>query len=211
MDLRMKETGKPRLSSFLFVIYICLSFKHLKQVQTLHFHSPMLVSQSCLTLCDAMDCSLPSSSVHRIFQARIMEWVATGSLIQGIFPTQGLNLDLLPCRQILYHLSHYGNPDYKNLYFPSLIYSSHSLYFSGNDTNVYISRQEYWSGLPFRSPMHTSMLRRCSRVWLCVTLQTAAHQPPLTTGFSRQEYWSGLSFPSPIVYSYLPFKTLFRC
>ena len=36
----------------------------------------VLVSQSCLTLCDPMDCSLPSSSVHELFQARILEWVA---------------------------------------------------------------------------------------------------------------------------------------
>ena len=34
------------------------------------------VTQSCLTLCDAMDCSLPGSSIHGIFQARILEWVA---------------------------------------------------------------------------------------------------------------------------------------
>ena len=37
-----------------------------------------------------------------------------------------------------------------------------------------------------------------SRVWLCETPQTAAHQAPLSTGFSRQEYWSGLPLPSPI-------------
>ena len=35
----------------------------------------MLVAQSCLTLCDPMDCSLPGSSVHRILQARILEWI----------------------------------------------------------------------------------------------------------------------------------------
>ena len=34
------------------------------------------VAQSCLTLCNPIDCSLPGSSVHRIFQARILEWVA---------------------------------------------------------------------------------------------------------------------------------------
>ena len=32
--------------------------------------------QSCLTLCDPMDCSPPESSVHGISQARILEWVA---------------------------------------------------------------------------------------------------------------------------------------
>ena len=34
------------------------------------------VAQSCLTLCDPMDCSLPGSSVHEIFQARVLEWGA---------------------------------------------------------------------------------------------------------------------------------------
>ena len=34
------------------------------------------VVQSCLTLCDPKDCSLPSSSVHGILQARVLEWVA---------------------------------------------------------------------------------------------------------------------------------------
>ena len=34
------------------------------------------VAQSCWTLCDPMDCSLPGSSVHGIYQARVLEWVA---------------------------------------------------------------------------------------------------------------------------------------
>ena len=33
------------------------------------------VSQSCLTLCDPMDCSQPGSSIHGLFQARVLEWV----------------------------------------------------------------------------------------------------------------------------------------
>ena len=36
----------------------------------------MIVDQSCPILCDPMDCSPPGSSVHRILQARILEWVA---------------------------------------------------------------------------------------------------------------------------------------
>ena len=50
--------------------------------------------QSCWTLCDPMDCSLPGSSVHESLQARILEWVAMPSS-RGILPTQGLNLGLL--------------------------------------------------------------------------------------------------------------------
>ena len=34
------------------------------------------VAQSCLTLSDPMDCSLPGSSIHGIFQARVLEWIA---------------------------------------------------------------------------------------------------------------------------------------
>ena len=42
------------------------------------FRSPwcVLVTQSCLTLCDPLDCSPPGSSVHGILQATILEWVA---------------------------------------------------------------------------------------------------------------------------------------
>ena len=36
----------------------------------------LFVIQFCLTPCDLLDCSLPGSSVHRILQARILEWVA---------------------------------------------------------------------------------------------------------------------------------------
>ena len=52
--------------------------------------------------------SLPDSPVHEILQARIQ--VGSHSLLQGIFPIQGLNLGLLHCRQIPYHLSHQGSP-----------------------------------------------------------------------------------------------------
>ena len=60
--------------------------------------------QSCPTLSNPMDCSPPSSSVHGILQARILEWVAMPSL-QAIFPNQRLNqclLHLLHHRRILY-------------------------------------------------------------------------------------------------------------
>ena len=42
----------------------------------------VLVTQSCLTLCDSMDYSPPGSSVHRILQARILEWVAIYLVVQ---------------------------------------------------------------------------------------------------------------------------------
>ena len=45
-------------------------------LQCLKLKSESEVAQSCPTLRDPMDCSLPGSSVHGIFQARVLEWVA---------------------------------------------------------------------------------------------------------------------------------------
>ena len=42
------------------------------------------VAQSCPTLCDTVDCSLPGSSVHGILQARILEWVAISFSISSM-------------------------------------------------------------------------------------------------------------------------------
>ena len=42
------------------------------------------------------------------------------------------------------------------------------------------------------------LLSRFSRVRLCASPETAAHQAPPSLGFSRQEHWSGLPFPSPM-------------
>ena len=61
--------------------------------------------KSCLTLCDTMDCSLPGSSVHGIFPGK-NTGVGCHFLLLEIFPTQGLNLGLMHCRQMLYNLSH---------------------------------------------------------------------------------------------------------
>ena len=59
----------------------------------------------CLTLCDPMD-----YTVHRILHARILEWVASHFLLQGIIPTQGLNPGLPHCKRILYRPSYLGSP-----------------------------------------------------------------------------------------------------
>ena len=46
------------------------------------------VSQSCPTLCDPMDCSLPGSSIHGIFQTTVLEWVAL-SFVRGSSQPRG--------------------------------------------------------------------------------------------------------------------------
>ena len=68
------------------------------------------VIQSCPTLCNPMDCSLPGSSVHGVLQARILGWVAI-SFFRGSFQPWDRTLGLLCFRQILYHLRHQGSPE----------------------------------------------------------------------------------------------------
>ena len=68
-----------------------------------------LVAQLYPILCDSMDYSLPGSSVHGDSPGN-NTGVGYHALLQGIFPTQGLNPGLLHCRQILYNLSHQGSP-----------------------------------------------------------------------------------------------------
>ena len=64
--------------------------------------------QSCLTVCDPMDCSLPDSSVHGILQTIILKWFAISSSRGWIFLTQELNpclLRFLLFQNIIYHFN----------------------------------------------------------------------------------------------------------
>ena len=54
-------------------------------LQWMKVKSESEVVQSCLTLSNPMDCSLPGSSVHGVYQARVLEWVAIVSLTEGIW------------------------------------------------------------------------------------------------------------------------------
>ena len=67
----------------------------------------MEVTHLCLTLCDPID-----YTVHGIFQARILEWVAV-PFSRGSSQPGGSNWGFLHCRQILYHLNYQGSPWYK--------------------------------------------------------------------------------------------------
>ena len=93
---------------------------------------PLLLShQSCPTLCDPMDCSPPGSSVHGIFQARVLEWGAIA--FSNVY-----TLLLLRCF--------------------SRVWLSATPWTAAHQAppSLGFSRQEHWSGLPFPSPMHES-------------------------------------------------------
>ena len=107
-----------------------------KNVQTttqLHsFHTLVSeVAQSCLTLCDPMDCSLPGFSVHGIFQARVLEWVAISFSNAWKWKLKVKSLSRV---RLLSNPMDYSLPG------PPMGFS----------------RQEYWSGVPLSSPLKVS-------------------------------------------------------
>ena len=118
------------------------------------------VSQSCLTLWDLLDCSLPGL---------LCPWNSPGqnigmgshTLLQRIFPSQGLNPGLPHYRRILYHLSHQESPrkqEWVSYPFYSRSFQPRNLTrvscAAGGFFTSWVTReaQEYWSGLPVPSP-----------------------------------------------------------
>ena len=66
------------------------------------------VAQSCPTLCDPMDCSPPHFSVHGIFQARVLEWVAISFSRGSSRPRDQTQVSCIVSK-MLYCLSHQGS------------------------------------------------------------------------------------------------------
>ena len=66
------------------------------------------VAQSCPTLCDPMDCNLPGFSVHAIFQARVLEWVAISFFRRSSLPRDQDRVSRIVGRRF-YRLSYQGS------------------------------------------------------------------------------------------------------
>ena len=135
------------------------------------------VTQSCLTLCNPADYSLPGFSIHGILQARILGWV-TISFSRGIFQTQGLNpslLYLLHWQRDSLPLCHLGS-------LPCAVLATISMSWNTG------------SGPPMRLLL---LLSHFSRVQLCATPSTTAHQAPVPGILqARTLEWVAISFSS---------------
>ena len=89
---------------FLFHPFLFIPLYFLLLFGTSHLQS-LLVTQSCLTLCDHMDCSPPGFSIHAIVQARILEWVAVSYPRRSSWSRDWTHISCISYvgRQILYH------------------------------------------------------------------------------------------------------------
>ena len=105
---RLQSMGLPRVGHDWMTFNHSVLLWNARSIRAMKNQVKVKVAQSCPTLCDPMDCSLPGSSVQGILQARRLECVAIS--LSGDLLIEGLNPGLLHCRQILYHLSHQGSP-----------------------------------------------------------------------------------------------------
>ena len=99
------KISPPRQKSLCTCLYHYMCYSQSSLLSYLHIFATILESEGVnlsvyLTLCDPMDCSLPVSSVHEIFKARILEWVF---LYPRDLPNPGIKLrsptlqvDILP-------------------------------------------------------------------------------------------------------------------
>ena len=156
-----------------------------------------LVTQSYLTLCSSVDCSQHGSSVHGIFPARILEWIAipysrnsfwprnwtrflASRALAGRFLTTAAAKSLQSCRILCDPIdgSPWGSP------VPGILQA----------------RALEWVAISFSNTWKWKVkVKLLSRIWLLATLWTAAFQAPLSMGFSRQEYWRRFAIDSSIL------------
>ena len=150
----------------------------------------VLVTQSCPTLCNPMDCTLPGSSILGILQARILEWVAIpfsrGSSRPGINPgSPALQADSLPSKRP-------GKPRAKQ---SSPIYR---LVDWGTSSNFAPNYTPFWADLHSHNSSWTKLF-----YFLKVTLKVKSASCSVVSNsfwlhgliqsmeFSKSEYWSG--------------------
>ena len=157
-----------------------------------------------------MNCSLPGSCVHEIFQTRILEWVAV-SFSRGSSQPKDWTCVSYIGRQILYlyatreaniadSLSSAAAAALKSLQSCPTLWDPIDGSPPGSPVpgilqartleKVAISSSNAWKW--------KVKVKSLSCVRLVATPWTAAHQAPPSMGFSRQEYWSGVPLPSPL-------------
>ena len=137
-------------------------------LQCMKVKSESEVAQSCPTLLNPMDCSLPGSSIHGMFQARVLECGAFAFSINYI-AAKSLQSCLTLCDPI------------------------DGLLPGSSVPGILQARTLEWVAISFSNACKWKVIvKSLSHVRLLATSWTAAYQAPTSMGFSRQEYWSGV-------------------
>ena len=137
--------------------------------QCMKVKSESEVTQSCPTLSDPMDCSLPRSSVHGItLRLLLFSLIAPVRVSSTILISRGHNR-----------------------------YTGLKTKFTGCTCNISPFRSGKFIFIPVFRFSYVSMLSHFSRIQPFATPWTVAHEALLSMGFSRQEYWSRSQCPHP--------------
>ena len=148
-----------------------------------------------------MNCSLLGSSVHGIFQARILEWVAMPSSRRSSRPT-----DRTPISYVSLHwqagplpLAPPATAAAKSLQScPTLCNPIDGSPPGSPVHGILQARTLEWVAISFSNAWKWKVkVNSLSHARLLATPWTAAYQALPSMGFSRQEYWSGVPLPSP--------------
>ena len=137
-------------------------------LQCMKVKSESEVTQSCPTLSDPLDCSLPGSSVHGIFQARVLEWGAIAfSALLGIYPDKTM-MKNVTCTPTLIETLFTITKTWKNL----------NTYWQMNGERR-CKHGTQWN-IQFSSVQSLSPVQSLSCVWLFVTPWIVARQDSLS-------------------------------
>ena len=149
---------------------------------------------------------LPGSSVHGIFQARVLEWVAI-SFSRGssrcrdwtqVSHTAGRRFTLWATREATCGIGN-AAAGKSHQSCPTLCDPIDGSPPGSPVPGILQARTLEWGAISFSNAWKWKVkMKSHSRVRLLVTPWTAAYQAPPSMGFSRQEYWSGVPLPSPI-------------
>ena len=133
-------------------------------LQCMKVKSESEVAQLCPTPSDPMDCSLPGSSVHGIFQARVLKWGAIKKLYSIL------------CKNLYGKVSVCQSPSHVQPFATPWTILAHQ-----DPLSMQFSRQEYWRGLPFSSPedLPNREIEPCSPVLQVDSLLSEPQGKPL--------------------------------
>ena len=165
-----------------------------------------LIAQLCPTLCDPIDCSPPSSSVHGISLARRLEWVAISFCRGSSQSRDGTEVSCIVGRffsdwdtREACGFRYLAAAAAKSLQSCPTLWDSIDGSPPGSPVpGILQARTLEWVAISFSSACKWKVkVKSLSRVWLLATLWTADYQASPSMGFSRQKYWSGVPLPSP--------------
>ena len=147
---------------------------YLERGKTLKKESESEVAQSCPTLCDPMDCSLPGSSVRGILQARVLEWVAVSFSRRSSQPRD---------RSRVSHIAAAAAKSLQSC--PTLCDPIDGSPPGSPVPGILQARTLEWVAISFSNAWKWKVkVKSLSCVWLPATPWTATYQAPPSMGFS---------------------------